>query len=151
MAIVCGRVVTATYADTTTGKPTFLNLDKPYPNPILTIVIWQEDRPAFDGAPEEVFLNDWACIQGRVEKYSGVAQITSVGGDVMDPASFVLWTPDELECVKLGTKMGVGCETYLDVQIEIRATEAQMGQEMYEDVLDDLNNYYSDPYMDWSP
>jgi hypothetical protein len=30
-ATVCGRVASTRYAATTRGKPTFLNLDKPYP------------------------------------------------------------------------------------------------------------------------
>lgn len=148
VAIVCGKVVSATYAKTTKGKPTFLNLDKPYPKAIFTIVIWEEDRPAFSQAPEKELLNDWACIQGRVEKYQGVPQITSIGGDVMRPEAFVPWTKDELDCVRRGTGMGYGCETYLEVVIEIRAAEAELGQDMYYDVMDDLSDDYIDTYPD---
>ena len=33
-ATVCGDVVSTRYASSTKGQPTFLNLDKPYPNQI---------------------------------------------------------------------------------------------------------------------
>jgi hypothetical protein len=37
---VCGRVASATYAVRTKGRPTFLNLDQPYPKQIFTVLIW---------------------------------------------------------------------------------------------------------------
>jgi hypothetical protein len=42
--IVCGTVVSARHATRSRGQPTFLNLDKPYPNQIFTVVIWGQ-RP----------------------------------------------------------------------------------------------------------
>lgn len=36
---VCGTVASATYAVRSRGKPTFLNLNKPYPNLVFTLVI----------------------------------------------------------------------------------------------------------------
>lgn len=148
VAIVCGKVVTATYATSTRGKPTFLSLGRAYPKQLFTILIWEEDRPAFDRPPEEAFRDQWACIEGRVEDYKGVPQITSVGGDVYEPAAFVPWPKDAYDCVREGSKMDLGCETYLDVLIEIRATEAEMYSDMYKDALDDL---YGDPYIDAGP
>jgi hypothetical protein len=38
-ATVCGSVVSTRYAASTKGQPTFLNLDKPYPNPVFTVLI----------------------------------------------------------------------------------------------------------------
>jgi hypothetical protein len=38
-ATVCGEVVSTRYASSTKGRPTFLNLDKPYPGQIFTIVM----------------------------------------------------------------------------------------------------------------
>ena len=35
-ATVCGVVASASYASRTKGQPTFLNLDKPYPDAIFT-------------------------------------------------------------------------------------------------------------------
>ena len=49
---VCGEVASAHYAAKNRGNPTFINLDKPYPNEIFTVLIWGSDRPKF-GDPEE--------------------------------------------------------------------------------------------------
>jgi hypothetical protein len=46
-ATVCGSVVSTHYAPGTKGQPTFLNLDKPYPNPVFTVLIWGENRSKF--------------------------------------------------------------------------------------------------------
>jgi hypothetical protein len=50
-ATVCGVVANATFAVRTTGQPTFLNLDQPYPSHIFTALIWGSDRLKF-GQPE---------------------------------------------------------------------------------------------------
>ena len=50
-ATVCGVVANATFAARTTGQPTFLNLDQPYPSHIFTALIWGSDRLKF-GQPE---------------------------------------------------------------------------------------------------
>ena len=50
-ATVCGRVASAHFAEKVKGLPTFMNLDKPYPHQIFTIVIWGTDRLKF-GNPE---------------------------------------------------------------------------------------------------
>jgi hypothetical protein len=47
-AKVCGEVVSTKYASSSRGQPTFLNLDKPYPDHIFTIVIWGDNRSKFD-------------------------------------------------------------------------------------------------------
>jgi preprotein translocase subunit SecG len=36
---VCGMVASAKYAARSKGRPTFLNLDKPYPNQVFTVLI----------------------------------------------------------------------------------------------------------------
>jgi len=36
---VCGKVVSTFYSYSSKGQPTFLNIDKPYPNNIFTVVI----------------------------------------------------------------------------------------------------------------
>src|SRR5271169_5047290 len=51
-ATVCGEVVSTRYAASSKGQPTFLNLDKPYPNQIFTVVIWGSNRSKFK-TPEE--------------------------------------------------------------------------------------------------
>jgi len=56
MATVCGYVASSRYLSTSRSKPTFLNLDKPYPNQDFTVVIWSEDREKF-GEPESKYLH----------------------------------------------------------------------------------------------
>jgi len=74
-ATVCGVVASARYADNAKGKPTFLNLDKPYPNAIFTTVIWGEDRPKF-GQPETELKDKRICVTGKIEEYRGTPEIT---------------------------------------------------------------------------
>jgi len=50
-ATVCGIVVSPVYRPDVRGQPTFLNLDRPYPNQDFIAVIRGEDRAAF-GSPE---------------------------------------------------------------------------------------------------
>ena len=54
-ASVCGVVASAKYSTTTKGEPTFLNLDKPFPNHIFTALIWRDDRAKF-GEPEKASI-----------------------------------------------------------------------------------------------
>lgn len=78
IATVKGRVVDATYARSSNGRPTFLNLGRAYPNTSrFTIVIWSENRASF-GTPERRYLGRTVCIRGRVSTYRGVAQIEAV-------------------------------------------------------------------------
>ncbi len=52
---VRGEVVSATYARSSNGQPTFLNFGKPYPDHIFTLVIWGRDRAKFPVPPEKAF------------------------------------------------------------------------------------------------
>ena len=83
-ATVCGTVASATYAARSHGGPTFLNLDKPYPNPIFTIVIWRENRAAF-GNPETLYAGKRLCVSGVITDYRGRPQIV-----VRDPSQINL-------------------------------------------------------------
>jgi len=51
LATVCGQVASARFAARAAGNPTFLNLDRAYPNHIFTALIWGNDRAKF-GSPE---------------------------------------------------------------------------------------------------
>jgi len=79
VAKVCGSVASATYAESSSGSPTFLNLDKPYPNEVFTIVIWEEDRALYGGQPEVSFANTRVCIEGFIDLYRGKPQIIADG------------------------------------------------------------------------
>jgi hypothetical protein len=75
-ATVCGEIASAHYAARSRGNPTFINLDKPYPNQIFTVLIWGSDRPKF-GDPEETYRNKQICVTGQISDYKGVPQIVA--------------------------------------------------------------------------
>jgi hypothetical protein len=75
-ATVCGAVVSARYADATKGQPTFLNLDKPYPSQVFTIVIWGENRSKF-GKPENDYNGKRICVPGKIKAYAGLPEIVA--------------------------------------------------------------------------
>jgi len=58
----------------TKGQPTFLNLDKPYPNHVFTALIWGESRSKF-GTPESDYRNKRICVTGAITEHRGVAEI----------------------------------------------------------------------------
>lgn len=72
---VCGFVASATFASQSRGQPTLLNLDKPYPGHIFTIVIWGSDRPRFTVAPERALRDKRVCVTGLITEYRGKPQI----------------------------------------------------------------------------
>jgi micrococcal nuclease len=72
---VCGTVASATHAIRTKGRPTFLNLDQPYPNQIFTVVIWGSDRNKFKSPPETSFRGKRICVNGIIEDYRGKPEI----------------------------------------------------------------------------
>ena len=72
---VCGRVESPTYASGSRGQPTFLNLDKPYPDPLFTVVIWGRNRSNFPKSPEQMYRNQRICATGLIQTYQGVPQI----------------------------------------------------------------------------
>ena len=75
-ATVCGNVVSTRYAASTRGQPTFLNLDKPYPNQIFTVVIWGSNRNKF-GAPEVDYKGKRICATGKITEYRGIPEVSA--------------------------------------------------------------------------
>ena len=73
-ATVCGKVVGAYYAQRSNGEPTFINLDKKYPNQKFTIVIWGDDRYQFH-TPESFYNGKKICVTGYIDSYRGIPQI----------------------------------------------------------------------------
>jgi hypothetical protein len=73
-ATVCGQVVSARYANSTKGQPTFLNLDKPYPSQVFTVVIWGNNRSKF-GTPENDYKGKRICVSGKIAAYAGLPEI----------------------------------------------------------------------------
>jgi len=76
---VCGDVESATYAASSRGQPTFLNLDKPFPQQIFTVVIWGRNRSQFPESPESTYRNRYICVSGLIETFEGVPQIEATG------------------------------------------------------------------------
>jgi len=76
VATVCGTVVSTRYAASTKGSPTFLNLDKAYPNQVFTIVIWGKDRSKF-GRSEVDYREKRICVTGKIAEYRGKAEIVA--------------------------------------------------------------------------
>jgi len=85
-ARVCGTVVSAKYARSSRRSPTFLNLDKPYPNQVFTAVIWGDARPRFKTAPE-LLQGHTICVSGTITLYKGRAEM-----EVSDPTQIEEWT-----------------------------------------------------------
>lgn len=77
---VCGTIASTRFAASSRGRPTFLNMDKPYPRHIFTIVIWGTYRERF-GEPEKTLKDKKICVTGKIETYEGKPQIV-----VTDPS-----------------------------------------------------------------
>jgi hypothetical protein len=73
---VCGKVVSTVYAESSRGKPTFLNFDQPYPNQIFTVLIWGSDRSKFD-EPETAYRGKHVCATGKISSFKGVPEIVA--------------------------------------------------------------------------
>lgn len=72
---VCGTVASAHYARGSRGQPTFLNLDRPYPNQIFTVLIWGDKRSLFNEPPEKYFSGKRICVTGTIKSYRGKPEI----------------------------------------------------------------------------
>jgi hypothetical protein len=79
-AAVCRVVVSVHTARSSKGSPTFLNLDKPYPNQVFTILIWGDDLGKFSPAPSS-WGGKRVCATGTIQLYRGVAEIVARSRD----------------------------------------------------------------------
>lgn len=85
-ARVCGTVVDAAHATRVRGSPTFLNFGEPYPDPVFTVVIWEDVRAQFDAPPESAFRGRRICVAGRIEEHEGRPQIVLDGpSQIVEP------------------------------------------------------------------
>lgn len=75
-ATVCGDVASTHYAERTKGSPTFINLDKSYPNQVFTVLIWGSDRPKF-GNPDQAYMGKHICATGMIKEFRGVPEIVA--------------------------------------------------------------------------
>ena len=65
--IVCGKVADAAFVETMENSPTFLNLGAPYPNQLLNLVIWKDQRDQYNPTPEMLYVNKNVCVTGKIE------------------------------------------------------------------------------------
>ncbi len=72
---VCGTVASAHFAAKTKGQPTFINLDKPYPNQVFTVLVWGSDRNKFEKPPETLYSGKGICVTGMIQSYQGRPEI----------------------------------------------------------------------------
>ncbi len=70
-ATVCGAIVSKKTAETSNGKPTFVNLDSAFPSPTFTIVYWGNDSAAVGDFPE----TGRVCVSGMIAMYRSTPQI----------------------------------------------------------------------------
>lgn len=82
---VCGVVASAKYAEASSGQPTFLNLDRPYPDQVFSAVIWGRDRHRFAESPETAFDGQSICVAGYISTYDDRPQIF-----VTDPSAITV-------------------------------------------------------------
>jgi len=72
---VCGVVASSHYTYRSKGRPTFINLSRPYPTQIFTILIWGSDRGNFPGAPENYYKSKRICVSGKIQQFKGTPEI----------------------------------------------------------------------------
>jgi hypothetical protein len=73
--IVCGKVADAAFVETMENSPTFLNLGVPYPDQLLNLVIWIDQRSQYDPVPEKFYVNKNICVTGKIEIINDIPQI----------------------------------------------------------------------------
>jgi DNA/RNA endonuclease YhcR with UshA esterase domain len=73
---VCGVIASTKYASYSKGQPTFINLDKPYPNQVFTILIWGRDRAKFYNADRIFSVGKRICATGLISSYRGKPEMT---------------------------------------------------------------------------
>jgi len=75
-ATVCGIAASVHTATSSKGSPTFVNLDKPYPNQVFTILVWGSDRGKFSPAPA-TWQGKNVCATGVITLYRGSPEIVA--------------------------------------------------------------------------
>lgn len=76
-ACVCGKVVSTKYSENGKTNPTYINLDKKYPEQVFTVMIFGNDRKNFSYKPEEFLQGKIICVKGKVGEFKGIPQIVA--------------------------------------------------------------------------
>jgi len=74
-ATVCGEIAGEHTATTSRGTPTFINLDKPYPNQVFTVLVWGSNKTTIGNLPHTGRI----CATGTITDYRGIPEIVLHG------------------------------------------------------------------------
>lgn len=84
---ICGTVADVHFDAAAGGQPTFVDLDHPYPDQTLTILIWGGDLKRFNPPPES-WQGDRICVSGIVRSYHDRPEIVAYGpGQIRLPSN----------------------------------------------------------------
>jgi len=72
---VCGKIYSGRYLENSNGAPTLLNMGAAYPDQLLTLVIYGDNRKAFGKAPELDYKDQEVCVWGKIELFKEKPQI----------------------------------------------------------------------------
>jgi endonuclease G len=80
---VCGTVVATKFHENGTTNPTYINLDKKFPEQVFTLVIFGKDRVNFTYEPDKFLYNKTICIKGLVGEFKGTPQMVITSPDAI--------------------------------------------------------------------
>ncbi|HET7117417.1 MAG TPA: hypothetical protein VFI29_13050 [Hanamia sp.] len=72
---VCNKVYSTKFLEQATKQPTFLNLGASYPDNLLTVVIFGDDRINFKEPPEIMYDGKEICVTGEIKEFKGKPEI----------------------------------------------------------------------------
>jgi hypothetical protein len=73
---IYGPVAGSTYASTSNGQPTYIDIGASYPDARrVSIVVWGEDRGNFSVLPENAYLGEPICVTGEIYVYDNACYI----------------------------------------------------------------------------
>ncbi|MCB9034416.1 MAG: DNA/RNA non-specific endonuclease [Chitinophagales bacterium] len=73
-ACVCGKAVSVKTVENGKSNPTYINLDKSYPNQLFTVVIYGKNKGNFS-YDFNTLKDKTICVSGKVGQYKGTPQI----------------------------------------------------------------------------
>ncbi len=73
--IVTGKVYTTRYLENSKGAPTLINIGAAFPNQLLTVVIFSDDRSKFAQGPEVMVADKTISVTGKVTLFKDKPQI----------------------------------------------------------------------------
>jgi endonuclease G len=74
-ACVCGKVVSTKFSENGKTNPTYINLDKKFPDQVFTVMVFGQDRVNFSYKPEDFLQGKTICVKGKVGEFKGIPQI----------------------------------------------------------------------------